>query len=410
LSRARDWLLGALTVGLAASITLSETTLVVLAVVLVAGWRAMLERAVPRRPAWPLIGPLLAFASWTLVAALASARPGESLLQGSRGLLTLGAFYVVLYALPDTPAAVRFMNGLLFAVAIVALLSFAQVGFCPPGGTLETNNAVVRLLMRKCARARGFFSIYMTLAGVLILVLIGVLPRVARGGRTAAWAFPAWLVGVLSLGLTSVRGAWLGFAAGCGLCVLALRRRWLVLAVLALVVAGALAVEPRLLDRLKSVGDLADDTTRDRLAMLSAGLGLAIAHPIMGIGPGQVKHMYPVVAPPEALRRSTSHLHNTPLQIVVERGLPGLAAWSAIWVGFFGAAWRVFRRVPPPDEDGRALVLGSMAAVAAFLVAGLFEYNFGDTEVLLVALAVMALPFVVERDLAGAAGSAQLFE
>jgi len=410
LSRTRDWLLRALTVGLAASITLSETTLVVLAVVLVAGRLAARERAARVRPAWPLIGPLLVFASWTLVAALASAHPGESLLLASRGLLTLGAFYVVLSALPDTPAAVRFMNELLMAVGIVALLSFVQVGFCPPGGTLETNNAAVRLLMRKCARARGFFSIYMTLAGVLILVLIGVLPRVARGGRAAAWAAPAWLAGVLSLGLTSVRGAWLGFAAGCGLCVLTLRRRWLVLAALAVVLAGSLALEPRLLHRVKSIGDLADDTTRDRLAMLSAGLGLAIAHPLMGIGPGGVKHVYPVVAPPEALRRSTSHLHNTPLQIVVERGLPGLAAWIAIWVGFFGAAWRVLRRVPPSDEDGRALVAGSMAAVAAFLVAGLFEYNFGDTEVLLVALAVMALPFVVERDLAGAPGSAQLFE
>ena len=68
-------------------------------------------------------------------------------------------------------------------------------------------------------------------------------------------------------------------------------------------------------------------------------------------------------------------------------------------MGYFGAAWRVLRRVPPADEEARALVLGSMAAIAAFLVAGLFEYNFGDTEVLLVALALMALPFVVERDL-----------
>ena len=95
----------------------------------------------------------------------------------------------------------------------------------------------------------------------------------------------------------------------------------------------------------------------------------------------------------------------------MERGLPGLAAWIAIWVGYFGAAWRVFRRVPPANEEARALVLGSIAAIAAFLVAGLFEYNFGDTEVLLVALALMALPFVVERDLASVvAESPQLRE
>jgi O-antigen ligase len=404
LSVVRDWLLVALTAGLAASITLSEATLVVLAFVLVLGPRSARPRA-----SWPLIGPMLAFALWTLVTVLASARPGESFM-ASRGLLTLLAFYVVLHALPDARAAARFANGLLIAVAIVAVLSIVQVGFCPAEGTVDSSSAV-RLLMRKCARARGFFSIYMTLAGVLSLVLVSTLPRVALGRPGTAWTLPAWLAGLLALGLTSVRGAWLGFAAGVAGAALGLRRRWLVLAALVLVLAGALVVEPGLLRRLKTVGDITDDTTRDRLAMLDAGLGLAIAHPLTGIGPGQVKNVYPTVASAEALRRSTSHLHNTPLQIVVERGLPGLAAWLAIWVGFFGAAWRVFRRIPPADEGARALVLGSMAAIAAFLVAGLSEYNFGDTEVLLVALAVMALPFVVERDLAvGATSSRQLRE
>ena len=59
------------------------------------------------------------------------------------------------------------------------------------------------------------------------------------------------------------------------------------------------------------------------------------------------------------------------------------------------------KRVPAANAEALSLVLGSMAAVAAFLLSGLFEYNFGDTEVLLAALAVMALPFVVERDLSG---------
>jgi O-antigen ligase len=254
--------------------------------------------------------------------------------------------------------------------------------------------------MRKCGRARGFFSIYMTLAGVLTLVLVSALPRVARGGRQALLALPAWLAGVLALMLTSVRGAWVGFAVGGAACALALRRRWVVLAALVVVVAATTAVDYETLKRVRSFGDLANDTTRDRLAMLATGLELALAHPITGIGPGQVKHLYPTVASPEALRRSTSHLHNTPLQILVERGLPGLAAWIAIWVGFFGAALRLLRRIPPADEGARALGLGSVAGIAAFLVAGLFEYNFGDTEVLLVALSLMALPFVVERNLA----------
>jgi O-antigen ligase len=393
----REWLLLVLVIGLAASITLSETTLVVLALWLALGPRTLR----PPGRGWPLLAPMAVFAAWTLVAALASARPVESLL-AAKGLLSLAAFYVVLHALPDGRAAARFATGLFVAVSLVALLAIVQVAACPASGSVESSSAAVRLLFRKCARARGFFSIYMTLAGVLTLVLVSALPRLARGGRSRAWAGPAWLVGAVALGLTYVRGAWLGFAAGAAACALALPRRRLALAALAVIVAGALAVEPGVLRRLRTIGDMADDTTRDRLAMLEAGLALARAHPLTGIGPGEVKRLYPAWAPPEALRRSTSHLHDTPLQIAVERGLPGLAAWVAIWVGFFGAAWRIRRQLGHADEEARALVLGSITAVAAFLVAGLFEYNFGDTEVLLVAVSVMALPFVVERDLAAA--------
>ena len=78
----------------------------------------------------------------------------------------------------------------------------------------------------------------------------------------------------------------------------------------------------------------------------------------------------------------------------------GLALWLWMFLAFFVRAGRVLRRVPPAAVGDRALVVGALAAVAAFLVSGLFEYNFGDTEVLLVTLAVMALPFVVERELA----------
>ena len=51
------------------------------------------------------------------------------------------------------------------------------------------------------------------------------------------------------------------------------------------------------------------------------------------------------------------------------------------------------RALPPTRADDRALVAGSIAAVAAFLVAGCFEYNFGDSEVIDLLWIVMAFPF-----------------
>jgi len=171
------------------------------------------------------------------------------------------------------------------------------------------------------------------------------------------------------------------------------------LIVLIVAVAIAMLAIPSVRERAATMAHAGDPTAGERLAMLHAGLRLVREHPVAGIGPGQVKRAYPIYAPPEALRRHTSHLHNTPLQIAVERGLVGLALWLWIFVAFFVRTGRILRRVPATATADRALVVGALAAVATFLVSGLFEYNFGDTEVLLVTLAVMALPFVVERDL-----------
>ena len=40
---------------------------------------------------------------------------------------------------------------------------------------------------------------------------------------------------------------------------------------------------------------------------------------------------------------------------------------------------------------------GSIAAVTGFLVAGTSEYNFGDSEVVMLAWVIVALPYVVSR-------------
>jgi hypothetical protein len=42
-----------------------------------------------------------------------------------------------------------------------------------------------------------------------------------------------------------------------------------------------------------------------------------------------------------------------------------------------------------------ALVVGSLAGVTGFHVAGLFEYTFGDSEVIMLVYFLMALPYIV---------------
>jgi len=396
LRAARTPLIVLLVLGLAASISLSQATLVVLAV-----WLVLARRAgVVPRLRLPLALPLVLFAAWTVVAALASGQPSESL-GACKNLVNLAALWVVASTLEDAAAARRFFTGLAVALAVVAALSVVQVTACP--ATPPASRPLAHFF-RHCHRAHGFFSIYMTLAGALAMMLSAMLPRLFRRPDAATVA-PLWIVSVAGLALTYVRGAWVGLVAGMLVVFATVRRRSLAVIVLVAVVLAALVALPHVAERLRTIGDMSDDTTRDRLAMLHAGLSLVRGHPVTGIGPGQVKRIYPTAAPAEALRRSTSHLHDTPLQIVVERGIPGLLAWLAIYALFLRHTFRLARRLPQDGED-HALIVGVQGAIVTFLVAGLFEYNFGDTEVLLIASALMALPFVVTEPAAPTAPTA----
>jgi putative inorganic carbon (hco3(-)) transporter len=391
LAAARVPLLVVLVVGFAVSISLAQIALGVLI-----AWLLLARRAgLVERFRWPLLLPIAAFAAWSVVASVASDHVGLALWE-LKNVLTLGALFVIVNALPSPADARRFAVWLLVALTGAAVLGLVQVAICPGPESMGTATIVVGKFLKKCTRARGFYSIYMTLAGVVAMMLTSALPRLARLGPEMRWLGPAWLVSGTALGLTYVRGAWLGFAAGALTVAAGLGRRGLIAAAALAILAGGLVVGlPTVRARVETIGDPNNDTTRDRMAMMVVGLELVAAHPIAGIGPEGVKRVYPKLVPAEGMRHSTSHLHNTPLQIAAERGLVGLAAWLWIFVAFFHRALAIRRRLPAEPTDDRALVLGSLAALVTFLVAGLFEYNFGDTEVLQVATALMALPFAL---------------
>jgi len=388
--RLRRILLGALVLGLGLSITLAQVALALLT--LRFAYRLLTGRA---RPNWPLAWPFGALIAATGLSTALSEHPLTSLAASSDDVFLIATFYVLLDALRDTREVDRWAVPFFVLMAMLAIVGIVQVAACP---WLEPLAPTLGRVARKCHRAHAFYSIYMTLAGVLSLVLLAALPRLlAGGGPRASWGFAAWIAGAAGLAATYVRGAWLGLLAGVALLLVLLpRRRLLVLG--CLVGFGVLVLlVPDVRRRAESLLDPADPTARERWAMWASALAMARDHPLAGIGPGAMKREYPRYAAPEYRERSRSHVHNTPLQILVERGLLGLAAWAAIFVGFFWRAARILVRLSPAANHQRANVLGSIASIAGFLVGGMTEYNFGDSEVVLVAYALMALPFVVER-------------
>jgi putative inorganic carbon (HCO3(-)) transporter len=192
--------------------------------------------------------------------------------------------------------------------------------------------------------------------------------------------------------LSFTRSAMVGAAAGVG--VLFLLRDFRLVGLLPIVVATVIAVSPaQLTDRIYSAFDMSDPTSRDRVAMLEAGVAMVKDHPLTGVGPEMVGRVYPHYRVPTAVQEQNMHLHNVPMQIAAERGLPALGMW--LW---FVISAALSLRPLLDRSRNRVLAAVALGAIAAMLTAGLFEYNFGDSEFLMLFLILITLPFAADRD------------
>jgi O-antigen ligase len=430
LGRSRDWpalardgLLMGFFVALAFSISVSQGLLALLCVLALAtpgivGRSGDAEARVAATPAagpWrdlaslrrhPLTPPFLTFGGLTLLSAAFSGNPGWSFWI-ARDLLRVATFYMVLLYTRDSRHAVRLWQGFLATLSVMAAYGLSQAYLC---GTRPAAVPAVWLaeICTHAQRVRGPFSIYMTFGGVLFLGVLFFLAYLANvPWRRAWWMLPGAGVTLAALAFTYSRNAWLGLAAGALGLVLTAQRTLRIVAVLAVAFGvGAIAMPGQVAERVRSVVNLEDRTLRDRVAMWRAGLSMIVEHPLLGVGPGEVRTWYQHYRRPDAIRPSTGHLHNSTIQIAAERGLPALFAWAWLWIVFVREAWWILGRVGREPPIRRALVCASLAGVAGFLVAGLFEHNFGDGEVVMVVFALMAQPWVVGRELAvpGATG------
>ena len=149
--------------------------------------------------------------------------------------------------------------------------------------------------------------------------------------------------------------------------------------------------------RMRSIIDPQDLTALERLYMWGSGLQILRDHPWTGVGIGGVKRVYAGYKHPQAVRDQRTHLHNNPMQVAAERGLMGLGCWLWIWGAFYWYAIRIYRGLTPDEFGAKALVIASLACVTGFHVAGLTEYTFGDSEVVMLVYFLMALPFIAQR-------------
>jgi len=184
------------------------------------------------------------------------------------------------------------------------------------------------------------------------------------------------------------RNAWIGTMAG--VMTLAVLRKPVLAIIVPAIVLVILAVSPsNVQDRVGSMFNPKDSTNKERLLLWQAGAKIVADYPLFGVGQNSFPLVYKKYRSPDVLEPHISHLHNNFLEIAVERGFLGLVSWTAIFVIALWVMIRAWQK-QKGDQSARMAITAGAGATLAFLTAGLFEYNFGDSEVQMLIYLVMA--------------------
>jgi O-antigen ligase len=319
--------------------------------------------------------PLAAYAIATLASAAFSDDPNASFTDSKQ--LVLFLVVPMVYEFARGTKAPFVVQVIITVGALSALFGIVQFG------VLQYDN-----LGR---RPQGALGHYMTYSGIVMLVTCAAAARIlfTRDRIWPSLMMPALLV---VLGLTFTRSALIGACAGIAFLLLLKDLRLMavmpVLAALFFVLAP-----PQVTNRFMSMFDAKDPTRVDRVTMLKVGSRMVAARPLTGVGPTRVGPQYRKFLRTGETAQPNPHLHNNPMQIAAERGLPALAAW--IWM-LVVLAIELIRRLKLPET--RFLSAAALGSIVAMLAAGMAEYNFGDSEFLMLFLVLMTLPYAARPD------------
>lgn len=379
--RARDIGLYGFLLFLPCSIAFSQMCLGLLALAF------LVEAAVKKQfhlPRTPLNLPLLAYLASTVITTMFSVNVRKSI-KGLDTLLIISVFYLFFYYMKDIEQIKRCAGLLVVFMTIAAFYGVLQhylevdlFRISRPISFLKHINDDLKAPVR----VPGFFSIYMTFAGQLSMmlpVMCALLISVKSVPKKLLLTLSVVLT-VFALFWTYTRSAWLGVI--CALMAAGfLKSKKLLLVVLLLVMLpGIFLLQP---GRLGDGLSVLRDKDEERIYTWITTIDMIRDYPLTGIG----KKNYSGMIDPYRERRygdfefsSDAHAHNNILHVTVDGGIFTGLCFLCLWWVIFREMYRTCRRVPEEDNVLKWLALGLFGAIVAFFVQGFFEHNWGDSE------------------------------
>lgn len=326
--------------------------------------------------------PLLVYVGLSLLSCFFSVNPAMSF-RDARELLLYLVVPLTMSAAATPSGRSRTTSALLFSAYLSILYSLGYLVLKAQPGE----------------RIQGFMGHYMTQAGLLLLFLCAATSFFLfwdrssgeRFGQSLRWLWAAAipLAGV-GLALTLTRSAWIGLIVAVAFILLLWKPKALIL--LPVVVVLVFLFSPRSIrERAQSIFSLQSSSNQQRLQYIRAGIRIIKERPLFGTGPDTVDMVFqdPIYGLSIEARRNV-HLHNNIIQVAAERGIPTLAAWLAFFLWAFLSVLNLLKNRASPTFPH---AVAAASSILALFTAGLFEYNFADSEIAILFLYLLTVPF-----------------
>ena len=239
---------------------------------------------------------------------------------------------------------------------------------------------------------------------VLVLPIVFAMFLCTKRFNHRALFFVSFMLGVSCLVLTWSRGAWLGILFAAVIFILLKSHAFLggiILISPAIALALSFTLESNVWQRIMSIGNVSDSSTAYRLDIWRGAWKMATDKGLFGIGIGE--EAFSSVFPQYALAgtETAPHAHSLYIQMILETGVFSLAVFAVVCLSYLSLVFAYIRKMP--GKDSRAISVGFLCGICAFLIQAFTDYAWYNYRVylffwLMLGLAMAVLNLCKEND------------
>jgi O-antigen ligase len=310
-----------------------------------------------------------------------------------RHLLLLGVLFVVLSSFDDSRQLLMAWKGIFVGATISSAFLIGEFFYRL---RLYGDEIAAGGDSNLYLRSGGLLHHWMVYGTVEILVVAGIIAFWVEYESQRRRLVPIIAINAVAIILSLTRMTWLTCLLLLGIALAWKRSKWIwVLPVVPLLLYMVAPSAVRW--RAANFVDPGYYSNAERIQMIEVGWRMVRDHPLTGIGPGRVEHLYrSYLKRGDPVPAYHGHLHNNVIQIAAQFGLPVSLIALLFVVCTFRDLLNARRKAADPAR--RFLADTGVLAFTGFIFAGLFEYTYGHSlGLIMIAFAVFPALLVPGR-------------